>query len=132
MATITAIRRQRQFEQMLGNLHELQQRFPKAFPVKDSELVVSPLKINVAQDMVDALKGSELELSLNQVHKVLQFWCSRRFYLKAFKTSSHRIDLAGEPFELVTDTDREYAQKRRDAIDLQRAMMDPPFTPPLS
>ena len=42
------------------------------------------------------------------------------------------VDLAGEPFELVTDTDREYAQKRRDAIDLQRAMMDPPFTPPLS
>lgn len=132
MASITATRRQRQFEQMLGDLHALQQRFPKAFPVKGSETKVSPLKINIDQDLTDALKGTDLELSNNQVRKVLQFWCSRRFYLKSFKTSSHRVNLAGEPRELVTDKDREDAQKRRDAIDLQRALMDPPFTPPLS
>lgn len=132
MASITAMRRQRQFEEMLCNLQALQQRFPNAFPVKGSEIPVSPLKIKISEDLVEALKGGELELSLSQVQKVLHFWCSRRFYLKAFRTSSHRVNLAGEPFELVTEIDREYAQKRRDAIDLQRAMIEPPFTPPLS
>lgn len=130
MSSITDARKKRSFSLMIEHLQLIQTKFPKAFPPKGEP--VNPLKTKVANDLAEALKESHPEITSTNLQRVLGYWCSRRFYLKSFKDATHRINLDGEPVEPISDADRENAQKRREAIDLQRAMIEPPFTPPLS
>ncbi|WP_338924392.1 ProQ/FinO family protein (plasmid) [Pseudomonas silesiensis] len=130
MSSITVARKTRWFNLMNTHLEVIQKLFPLAFPAKGEP--VKPLKTKVSVDLVEALKESNPDITADHVQRVLGYWCSRRFYLKSFKEATHRIDLAGQPVEEVSEADRENAQKRRDAIDLQRATTEPPFTPPLS
>jgi sRNA-binding protein len=119
MTSKTATSRAAWFQQMKSNLEIIKKLFPLAFPAEGQP--VKPLKTKVADDLVAALKDSHPEITTVNVQHALGFWCSRRFYLKSFKTATHRIDLAGQPVEELSAASLEHAMNRLAASDLERA-----------
>jgi sRNA-binding protein len=119
MTSTTAASRMNWFNLMKSNLEVIKTLYPLAFPAEGQP--VKPLKNKVADDLVVALKDSHPDITPAHVQHVLGFWCTRRFYLKSFKAATHRIDLAGQPVEEISEASREHAMNRLDASDQQRA-----------
>jgi sRNA-binding protein len=112
---------------MKSNLEIIKALFPLAFPAEGK--TVMPLKTKIATDLVEALKDSHPDITQAHVQHALGFWCSRRFYLKSFKTATHRIDLTGQPVEELNEASREHAMTRLAASDLQRSKAKPKAVP---
>ncbi|WP_410951071.1 ProQ/FinO family protein [Pseudomonas sp. S1(2024)] len=100
-----------QMEQLVKTLATFNEHFPKAFP-KKGELPVRPLAISINRQIMAKVKEQQLGLTWNQVRIALAYWCSRKFYLNAFKKATHRIDLNGEVAESLTPEHQKYAKER--------------------
>jgi sRNA-binding protein len=127
MTSKTATSRAAWFQQMKSNLEVIKTLYPLAFPAEGK--TVKPLKNKIATDLVEALKYSHPEITQAHVQHALGFWCSRSFYLKSFKTATHRVDLAGQPVEELNDASREHAMTRLAASELQRSKAKPKVAP---
>ncbi len=125
MSTITHKRKLRNLEETLADLELLQQHFPRAFPPK-GKAVVKPLQVNIAPKLEDALKQQGCELGVSRIKRVLGFWCSRKFYLKAIIREQHRVDLNGQIIEDVTEAEKASAQAKVESINLQRLLNETP------
>ncbi len=117
--TPTQKRNKRKFAATLKNLSTLSEMFPKAFPQKGQPLI--PLKVGTADDLKAEAQRLEWDLSETAIQRVLSFWCSRPIYLKALERNSHRIDLQGNPAELISQEEKQLAKKRRRLIEKERA-----------
>ena len=103
------------FQAMCANLETLQARFPKAFPRKGAGEIF-PLKEKIHNDILE--KSGELGLGLTwlQIRHVLSFWCSRPFYLRAFKKASGRIDLDGNVVPGLSEEHKTHAKERKERL----------------
>lgn len=83
------------------------QSFPKCFTVEGE---AKPLKIGIFQDLAEQL-SEESRVSKTQIRAALRQYTSSWRYLHSIKAGLHRVDLEGNPCELITDEHVEYAQK---------------------
>lgn len=100
-----------QMEQLVKTLAVLNEHFPVAFPKKGG-LPVKPLTVKINRQIMVKAKELKLALTWSQMRVALAYWCSRKFYLNAFKKASHRIDLNGEVAEALTPEHQKYAKDR--------------------
>lgn len=101
---------QSQYQAIFAHIDICNSLFPKAFPRRGQRRVM-PLKIGVADDLQVALAEAGHEVSKKAISRLLTYWCSRNFYLKAFRHNNMRIDLAGEPAGEITDKQRLIAKE---------------------
>jgi ProP effector len=101
-----------QFDEVHRNIDLCNNLFPLAFPKRISEVKPRPLKIGINQDLVAALRAAGHEISMCATRRMMAYWCSRSFYLNAFKSAEQRIDLQGQPVAAVTAEEKEIAKKQ--------------------
>ncbi len=123
MTPITHKRKLKNLESTLSDLLLLQERFPSAFTPKGCGNV-NPLKINIASDIYEEIERNGICLTQAQVKRVLGFWCSRKFYLKAIVRENVRVDLSGMPSGHVTQEEKFIAKGKIEAINLNRMLSE--------
>ena len=96
----------------------LMQAFPQCFNLK----APVPLKVGIAKEVMEkwlylsSLPYDQQPPSRLDVRQVIG-WYTRRFpYYKSFETGTHRIDLDGKEEGEITETEKEYARERVNAI----------------
>jgi ProP effector len=99
------------FQQLHKTLDVLNEHFPKAFPKKGG-LPVKPLALEINRQIMAKVKELQLGISWSQGRIALAHWCSRAYYLRAFKTATHRINLNGEVDDSLTPEHQKYAKER--------------------
>lgn len=93
--------------------------WPQAFSTEPK--AVKPLTVGVLKQIL-ANRPSELDgLNSQAIRAGMKFYASRMAYHIAMLNHSHRVDLAGEQAEEITDDMRTHAQEQLDAIKAQRA-----------
>jgi ProP effector len=100
------------FAQIHKTIDVLNEHFPKAFPKKGGH-PVQPLKLHIHKDILQKSKELNLGITWSQVRAALSFWCSRAYYLTAFKNAAHRIDLNGEVVYTLSSDHRAFAKARK-------------------
>lgn len=121
--SITASRKRRRLERTLHLIAALQAKHPLAFAPKNAH-PVQPLATNVATEAYNSLRLTDKTVTRQEVNQVLEYWEGRKFYLKSFESATHRINLAGEPIQILDDSDREKALSRKRNIVSQRQMKE--------
>ena len=118
---------------------QLQATFPRVFPQDDAEL--RPLALSIRDEVSAWIHRQGLdERTARAVLSALQHHCSRRTYQQAVAAGGIRINLQGEPVEVVTPEGQAHAHQRiaqilagREArarpVEAQRAPARPPATP---
>lgn len=119
--SITASRKRRRLERTLHLIATLQAKHPLAFAPKNAH-PVQPLATDVATEAYDSLRLTDKTVTPQEVNQALEYWESRKFYLKSFESATHRINLAGESIQILDDSDREKALSRKRNIVSQRQM----------
>lgn len=117
--SITARRRRRRLERTLYLIATLQAKHPLAFAPKNAN-PVQPLGINVATEAYESLRLSDPTITPQEVDQAVEYWEGRKFYLKSFESATHRINLWGEPVQILDEADREKALSRKRSIVSQR------------
>lgn len=95
-----------QFSEVHRNIDLCNALFPLAFPKRITRVELQPLKIGINDDLFIALNEAGHAVSMKAIRRMLGHWCSRPFYLKAFKKSQVRIDLQGQPVAPLTDEEK--------------------------
>lgn len=83
------------------------QSFPQCFT---SSGVVQPLKVGIFQDLAARL-GEDATVSKTQLRQALRVYTSSWRYLEATKEGVNRIDLEGQPAEVIDAQQAEHAAK---------------------
>lgn len=117
--SITARRKRRRLERTLHLIAILQAKHPLAFAPKNTH-PVQPLGTNVATEAYESLRLIDPTVTQQEVDQAVEYWEGRKFYLKSFEAATHRINLAGEPIQILDDADREKALSRKRSIVSQR------------
>jgi sRNA-binding protein len=99
------------FAQLQKTIDVLNEHFPKAFPKKGG-LPVKPLALHITKQIMPKVKELNLDVTWSQLRTALAYWCSRAYYLKTFKTSTHRIDINGDVAGALTPEHQKYAKER--------------------
>lgn len=123
IGSITANRKRKRLERSLKLIGVLQDHHPLAFPPKDGH-PVQPLASNIADEVSRFLVSIDPLVTRHEVDRLLEYWESRKFYLKAFEYAEHKINLLGEPTEPLADTEREKALSRKLSIVAQRQLSE--------
>jgi ProP effector len=121
MTPITHKRKLKNLESTLSDLLLLQAHYPSAFAPKGGAKV-KPLKLKIAADIHADIDMERINLTHGQVRRVLGFWCSRKFYLKAIVSEEVRVDLNGTPAGPVAQEDKMVAKEKIEAISLNRML----------
>jgi len=119
--SITANRKRKRLERTLELIAALQSQHPLAFPPKNSA-PVQPLFAGIVTQAFESLVQTHPTVTSHEVEQAVDYWEGRKFYLKSFETATHRINLAGEPAELLDDAGREKALLRKRSIVSQRQL----------
>lgn len=86
----------------------LVQQFPNCFTLEGE---AKPLKIGIFQDILSRLDNSEV-LSKTKLRVALRAYTMSWRYLYSIKEGSHRVDLDGNPNEVISKEQMEYAQQQ--------------------
>ncbi|MDF7671204.1 RNA chaperone ProQ [Orbaceae bacterium ESL0721] len=86
----------------------LVKQFPNCFSLEGS---AKPLKIGIFQDILSRLDDNTA-LSKTRLRTALRAYTSSWRYLYSIKEGIHRVDLDGNPNEVVTQTHLEHAQQQ--------------------
>lgn len=119
--SLTANRKRKRLERSLDLIAALQSKHPLAFAPKNSH-PVQPLATGIAAQAYESLVQSDPSATPQEVEQAVEYWEGRKFYLKSFESATHRINLAGEPVEVLDDADREKAMSRKQSIVFQRQL----------
>jgi len=93
--------------------------WPQAFSTDPK--AVKPLTVGVLKQIL-ANRPAELDgLNSQAIRAGMKFYASRMAYHIAMLNQTHRVDLAGEQAEEITDDMRQHAQEQLDAIKALRA-----------
>lgn len=107
-------------------------RFPNAF---DNTLSIHPLKVGIIDDiLLHAEQAAEAGISRSKLREALVLFTRRIDYLTCLKAREMRVDLDGNPVEVVTEEDAEKASlkiKKRieKCVRNARKMLDPKALP---
>lgn len=85
----------------------LVKQYPLCFAADEN---VKPLKVGIFQDLAQRLDENS-QLSKTQLRQALRVYTSSWRYLDATKEGSHRIDLDGQPAEVIDAQQAEHAAK---------------------
>ena len=77
-------------------LAQMRKRFPKAFPANAEQL--QPLKVGIVRDLMEALGCNRSRASC-----ILWVHTNRHCYQRAILENNHRIDLDGNPVDIVDE-----------------------------
>ena len=100
----------------------LMQAFPQCFNLK----APMPLKVGIAKEVMEkwvylsSLPYDQQPPSRLDVRQVMGWYTRRFLYHKSFETATHRIDLDGKEAGEITETEKEYARERVNAIKTLR------------
>ena len=86
----------------------LAQQFPNCFTIEGE---AKPLKIGIFQDILSRLENSEV-LSKTKLRVALRGYTMGWRYLYSIKEGTHRVDLDGNPTEVITKEQEEHAQQQ--------------------
>ncbi|MBI0059878.1 MULTISPECIES: RNA chaperone ProQ [Gilliamella] len=86
----------------------LAQQFPNCFTIEGE---AKPLKIGIFQDILSHLENSEI-LSKTKLRVALRAYTMGWRYLYSIKEGAHRVDLNGNPTEVITKEQMEHAQQQ--------------------
>ena len=86
----------------------LAQQFPNCFTIEGE---AKPLKIGIFQDILSRLENSEV-LSKTKLRVALRGYTMGWRYLYSIKEGTHRVDLDGNPTEVITKEQVEHAQQQ--------------------
>ncbi|RKS84716.1 ProP effector [Orbus hercynius] len=84
----------------------LSNRFPQCFSIEGE---AKPLKVGIFQDLAERLADDE-QLSKTKLRSVLRSYTASWRYLYCLKTGANRVDLDGQPCEVITPEQAEHAQ----------------------
>lgn len=121
--SITARRKRRRLERTLHLIATLQVKHPLAFAPKNGH-PVQPLATNISTEAYESLRLTDPTVTPQEVDQAVEYWEGRKFYLKSFESATHRINLAGEPIQILDDVDREKALSRKRSIVSQRQISE--------
>lgn len=89
----------------------LADNFPAAFFLQAKR--VKPLKIGIFDDIIDFYERLEAPpFSKKMLREALNYYSASPAYLSCQKLNIERIDLYGNPVDIVTDAQAQYAQQR--------------------
>ncbi|OCG20581.1 RNA chaperone ProQ [Gilliamella sp. App4-10] len=86
----------------------LAQKFPNCFTLEGE---AKPLKIGVFQDILSRLDGNEV-LSKTKLRAALRAYTMSWRYLYSIKEGTNRVDLDGNPHEVINREQMEHAQQQ--------------------
>lgn len=86
----------------------LAQQFPNCFTL-DGE--AKPLKIGIFQDILSCLDNGEI-LSKTKLRAALRAYTMSWRYLYSIKEGANRVDLDGNPYEVINQEQMEHAQQQ--------------------
>lgn len=89
-------------------INYLNQQFPNCFTIEGE---AKPLKIGIFQDIISRLENSEL-LSKTKLRIALRTYTMGWRYLYCIKEGANRVDLDGNPTEVITKEQMEHAQQQ--------------------
>ena len=89
-------------------INYLNQQFPNCFTIEGE---AKPLKIGIFQDIISRLENSEL-LSKTKLRIALRAYTMGWRYLYCIKEGANRVDLDGNPTEVITKEQMEHAQQQ--------------------
>lgn len=88
----------------------LAKKFPEAF---DNQYRIRPLKIGVMEDILDYAEEARLAgISKTKLREAVVLFTRRVDYLTCLKAKEYRIDLFGQPIEIVSDEDAAAASEK--------------------
>lgn len=100
----------------------LSNQFPNCFKIEGE---VKPLKIGIFQDIVDRLADNE-QFSKTKLRLALRLYTASWRYLYSLKDGANRIDLDGNPCEVITSEQAAHAKEQLNAskekVKAKRAM----------
>lgn len=86
----------------------LVQQFPNCFTLEGE---AKPLKIGIFQDISTRLENNEV-ISKTKLRVALRAYTMSWRYLYSIKEGSHRVDLDGNPVEVISKDQMDYAQQQ--------------------
>lgn len=89
-------------------INYLAQQFPNCFTIGGE---AKPLKIGIFQDIISRLENSEL-LSKTKLRIALRAYTMGWRYLYCIKEGANRVDLDGNPAEVITKEQMQHAQQQ--------------------
>lgn len=100
-------RLQKREEENKASVQWLCEKFPKCFNYEKP----LPLKTGIVKDLRVILKDQDNSLRKKPINRAVAFYTASNQYQEALIKQTHRIDLEGNPVELILQTHKEHAKE---------------------